>query len=132
MLITMRAVTVHEVPADVTASEERSFLHNLQEYVETERPRLVLDCSKIRRMSKPTMHLLLSCLEEAMKRNGDVRLAALSPEIRTSPQFAGLRRLFEVYPTVAEGVHSFHQRPMALPPGLELEEALEMESESAA
>jgi anti-anti-sigma factor len=131
MLITMRAVTVHEVPADVTASEERAFLRNLQEYVETERPRLVLDCSRIRRMNKPTMHLLLSCLEEAMKRNGDVRLAALPPEARTLPQLAGLRRLFEIYPTVAEAVHSFQQRPMAMPPGLQLD-ALELQAESAA
>ena len=131
MLITMRTVTVHEIPSDVTASEERTFLHNLQEYVETERPRLVLDCSRLRRLSKPATHLLLSCLEEAMKRNGDVRLAALPPDARTSPQMAGLRRLFEVYPTVAEAVHSFQQRPTALPPGLDLE-ALELQAESAA
>lgn len=131
MLITMRAVTVHEVPAEVTASEERTFLRNLQEYVETERPRLVLDCSQIRRMNKQTMHLLLSCLEEAMKRNGDVRLAAMPAEARTSPQLAGLRRLFEIFPTVAEAVHSFQQRPMAMPPGFELD-ALELKAESAA
>lgn len=131
MLITMRAVTVHEVPAEVTASEERAFLHGLQEYVETERPRLVLDCSNIQRINRPTVHLLLSCLEEAMKRNGDVRLAALPPEARTAPQMAGLHRLFEVYPTVAEAVHSFQQRPVALPPGLDIE-ALEVGAESAA
>ena len=131
MVITMRAVTVHEVPAEVTASEERSFLRNLQEYVETERPRLVLDCSEIRRMNRPTLHLLLSCLEEAMKRNGDVRLAALPPEARTSPQLAGIRRLFEIYPTVAEAVHSFQQRPTALPPVFGTE-ALNLNSESAA
>ncbi len=127
----MRAVTVHEVPAEVTASEERAFLRNLQEYVETERPRLVLDCSAIRRMNRPTMHLLLSCLEEAMKRNGDVRLAALPPEARVSPQLNGLRRLFEIYSTVGEAVHSFQQRPSALPPGLNID-ALEVAAESAA
>jgi anti-anti-sigma factor len=131
MLITMRTVTVHDVPADVTASVERTFLHDLQEYVETERPRLVLDCSAIRRMNKATLHLLLSCLEEAMKRNGDVRLAALPSETRSAPQMAGLRRLFEVYPTVAEAVHSFQQRPAALPPGFDLE-ALRLRAESAA
>jgi len=131
MLIAMRAVTVHEVPAEVTASKERTFLRDLQEYVETERPRLVLDCSRIRRMNRPTMHLLLSCLEEAMKRNGDVRLAALPPEAQISPRLAGIRRLFEVYPTVAEAVHSFQQRPMAMPPGLDIE-ALEFSAESAA
>lgn len=118
MLITMRAVTVLDVPAHVTASEEHDFLNRLQQYVETERPHLVLNCSAVRRMDKPTMHLLLSCLEEAMKRNGDVRLASLSSEAEASLQLAGLRRLFETYATTAEAVRSFQHRPTALPPGL--------------
>lgn len=118
MLITMRAVTVHEIPESVTASEERDFLNHLQQYVETERPRLVLDCSKIRRMDRSTMHLLLSCLEEAMKRNGDVRLASLSSESEAALQLAGLRRLFEIYPSAAEAIHSYQHRPSALPPDL--------------
>jgi len=82
-------------------------------------------------MNKPTMHLLLSCLEEAMKRNGDVRLAALPPAAGAAPQLASLRRLFEIYPTVAEAVHSFQQRPTALPPGLDIG-ALKLGTESAA
>lgn len=118
MLITMRAVTVHEVPALVTVSQEHDFLNHLQQYVETERPRLVLDCSKVRRMDKLTMHLLLSCLEEAMKRNGDVRLASLSSEAEAALQLAGLHRLFETYASAAAAVHSYQQRPTALPPGL--------------
>lgn len=118
MLITMRAVTVHEVPAQVTASEEHNFLNHLQQYVETERPRLVLDCSQVRRMDKPTLHLLLACLEEAMKRNGDVRLASLSTEAEAALQLAGLRRLFETYPSTAEAIRSYQQRPTALPPEL--------------
>jgi len=71
----MRAVTVHEVPDKVTAAAERRFLRELQTFVETERPRLVLDCSRVQQMDNATIHLLLSCLEEAMKRNGDVKLA---------------------------------------------------------
>ena len=80
MIIKMRAVTVHEVPEKVTAATERKFLRDLQQYVETERPRLVLDCSKVRQMDNNTIHLLLCCLEEAMKRNGDVKLGAV-PQI---------------------------------------------------
>ena len=122
MLIHMRAVTVHEIPAQVTAAEERDFLRNLQPFVETERPRLVLDCSRITRMDKTTAHLLLSCLEEAMKRNGDVKLASLSAEAKTSLHLAGLKRLFEIYPTTTDAVRSYQERliepPAAVTEGL--------------
>jgi anti-sigma B factor antagonist len=113
MIIKMRAVTVHEVPEQVTAASEKKFLRELQTYVETERPRLVLDCSRVRQMDNDTMHLLLSCLEEAMKRNGDVKLAAVRAEAKASLLFAGVSRLFEVYATTAEATHSFRHRPNA-------------------
>ena len=120
MIIKMRTVTVHEIPEKVTASEERKFLHDLQQYVETERPRLVLDCSRIGEMDNATVHLLLSCLEEAMKRNGDVKLAALPAEADSALSLTGARRLFEIYPTTAEAVRSFQSRPSAVvPPGIE-------------
>jgi len=113
MIIKMRAVTVHEVPEHVTAAAEKKFLRELQTYVDTERPRLVLDCSRIRTMDNATMHLLLSCLEEAVKRNGDVKLAGVRTEAQASLLFAGVSRLFEVYATTAEATHSFRHRPNA-------------------
>jgi anti-sigma B factor antagonist len=103
-----RSVTVHVVPSHVTASAERRFLHELQTHVNTERPRLVLDCSKVQAMDEPTVHLLLCCLEEGMKRNGDVKLAALSESSEGILRKAGLDRLFEIYPTQAAALKSFH------------------------
>lgn len=128
MIIKMRAVTVHEVPEKVTAATERKFLRDLQQYVETERPRLVLDCSRVRQMDNATIHLLLCCLEEAMKRNGDVKLAGVRPEARATLQFAGVSRLFEVYNTVAEATQSFRQRFGAIVP--QLHEPVEQEHEA--
>jgi anti-sigma B factor antagonist len=111
MIINMRPVTIHELPGQVNAAEERIFMQDMQRYIEAERPRLVLDCSRLRRMDKRAIHLLLSCLEEAMKLNGDVKLAALHPEAKATLWLAGARRLFETYPTTADAVHSYHQRP---------------------
>jgi anti-anti-sigma factor len=115
MIIKMRAVSVHEVPENMTPARERVFLRELQNYVETERPRLVLDCSRVRQMDNATLHLLLCCLEEAMKRNGDVKLAAVRPEAQATLQFAGVSRLFEVYATTAEATHSFRYRGASIP-----------------
>jgi anti-anti-sigma regulatory factor len=41
-----------------------------------DRAYIVLDCSKVGVMDRSAIYLLLCCLEEAMKRNGDVKLAA--------------------------------------------------------
>ena len=130
MIIKMRAVTVHEVPEGVTAASERHFLRDLQAYVETERPRLVLDCSRVQEMDNATVHLILSCLEEAMKRNGDVKLAGLRPEAKATLQFAGVNRLFEMYATTTEAIQSFRHRPASLAPPLF--ETGERDTESAA
>lgn len=118
MIIKMRAVTVHEVPEKVTAASERRFLRELQQYVETERPRLVLDCSRARQMDNATIHLLLCCLEEAMKRNGDVKLAAVHPEAKATLQVAGVSRLFETHTSVTEAKQSFRQRFSGIVPPL--------------
>jgi anti-sigma B factor antagonist len=115
----MRPVTVHRVPGQVTAAEERAFLRELERYVETDRPRLVLDCSGVGRMDDAAIHLLLSCLEEAMKRRGDVKLAALGPGAEAMLRFSGAGRLFEIYPSTAEAVRSFRERPMVSLPAFD-------------
>ncbi len=132
MSIRKRAVRVHQVPEQLTAKRGRSFLRDLQMHAEAERPRFVLDCSMIFVMDYPTIDLLLSCLEEVMKYNGDVRLASLSPAAELALRVAGIHRLFETYATTESAVQSFHQRPISLAPlGLETE-AFDHASEHAA
>lgn len=117
MMIRMRPVTVHQLPEQVTAEEETVFLSELERYVEVDRPRLVLDCSRLRLMDDAAIHLLLSCLEEAMKRKGDVKLASLRPGAEAMLRFSGANRLFETYASTADAVRSYRERPasVALP-----------------
>ncbi len=103
----LRSVTVHQIPSAVTNTGERRFLRDLQSHVAAERPRIVLDCSEVAQMDDATVHLLLCCLEEAMKSNGDVKLAALSPAAESSLRRSKVNRLFELYPTPAAAVHSY-------------------------
>lgn len=125
MIINMRPVTVHELPEIVTLIEEKHFLQSLEHQMEADRPHLVLDCSHLRQMSGEALHLLLSCLEEALKRNGDVKLAGLQPEARAALQLAGARRLFETYATTAEAVRSYEHAATPTAPwelGLDMDE----------
>ena len=115
MSITKRAVRVLQVSGRVRG-ERDSFLSSLQKYTESERPRLVLDCSSVWKMDTATIRLLLSCLEEVMRYNGDVRLASLSSDAEATLRSTGISRLFELYPTTEEAVQSFHQRPVSIAP----------------
>ena len=78
------------------------------------RPGLVLDCSNLAQLDKPAVHVILSCLEEAMKRNGDARLAAVSPSAQAILKAVGADRLFQIFASNADAVNSFHQNSFAL------------------
>ncbi len=116
MSMRTRTVRVHQVPEHVTPAKEHKFLTHLQDCAYTERPRFVLDCSRIARMDRATILLLLSSLEQVMKCNGDVRLACLSTEAEAKLRVSTVDRLFESYTTVEKAVDSFAQRATSIAP----------------
>ncbi len=121
MTPTKRVVTVQQIPDKVSPANQRKILDYMQEKCsETERPRFVFDCSLIRNMDIPTIQLLLSSLEEAMKCNGDLRLAALRPEAESTLRLSGVSRLFETYATTEAAVQSFQKHTASMAP-LEIE-----------
>jgi anti-anti-sigma regulatory factor len=99
------------LPERLGLKEERGFLRELECSMNVERPYLVLDCSTIGQLDKAAVHLLLRCLEEAMKRNGDVKLAGIPFMTEGIPGLSGANRLFEVFDTTADAISSFHQLP---------------------
>ena len=108
-----RVVAVRQVPERVNRKSQRRFLRSLQGSIKVHRPWIVFDCSKIRRMDERTTLLLLCCLEDAMKGNGDVRLAAIPKHAKPMLDFTGADRLFEIFDTNEEAVQSF-SRPQLL------------------
>lgn len=110
----MRLVTIEQLPEITSEDQGRRFLGRIQERMSARRPGLVLDCSGLSQMDKPVLHLLLSCLEEAMKRNGDARLAAVSPSAQAMLKLIGADRLFQIFASNADAVNSFHQHSAGL------------------
>jgi anti-sigma B factor antagonist len=104
-------VTLVQVPGALNTQQERIFLSDLESCLNASRPRIVLDCSKLRQMDKPAIHLLLCCLEEALKRNGDVKLAAIPDGASAIFALSGLGGLFEVFDTIFGAANSFQQVP---------------------
>jgi anti-anti-sigma factor len=100
---------VKEFPEALNAAQGRLFLRELQNYLHDDRPCIVLDCSKVSQMDRPAIQLLLCCLEETIKRNGDVKLASVPAGARSTLNLSGVDRLFEIFDTNAEAVNSFRR-----------------------
>ena len=102
-------VVVRQVPERLNEKDGRLFFKGLESCINIERPSIVFDCSKVLEMNRAAIYLLLCCLEEAIKRNGDVKLAAIPDGAMTMLKLTGAIRLFESFDTNAEAVSSFRQ-----------------------
>lgn len=107
--INARKSEVKEFPDPFTEAKGRIFLEEVRRYSMGDRPHLVIDCSRLHRLERPAIQLLLCCLEEAIKRNGDVKLAAVPVAARLTLTLAGVDRVFEIFDTCDEAVSSFHR-----------------------
>ncbi len=113
-----RTVSLRKLPGRLDRAQQKALYRELQSAIAIDRPRLVLDCSILERLDEPVIQLLLCCLEEAMKRNGDVRLAAFKPEVRAVFNSFGLEKLFRVFADVDSAVESFRTACISIvPPG---------------
>jgi anti-sigma B factor antagonist len=100
-------VIVMKLPEQLNGPEGKTFVRNLQPLFEVERPCLVLDCSQLQYMDNLGIDLLLYCMDEAMKRDGDLKLAALSLSSAAILELMRVDRLFEVFETAEEAARSF-------------------------
>jgi anti-sigma B factor antagonist len=101
-------VIVMELPERLNYEEGNTFLDEVQPLLEGDRPRLVLDCSQIQNMDGAGIEILLHCMEEAMKRDGDLKLAAVSPASAGILELMRADRLFEIFETADQAAQSFH------------------------
>src|SRR6266702_2783605 len=99
MTLRAREVAVIQLPDTLDLKRRKILYRELESCMNSERPSVVLDCSMVRQMEVSAIHVLLFCLEEAMKRNGDIRLAALTPDAMKRLEAAGVDRLFQTFNT---------------------------------
>lgn len=109
-----RTVVVEQLPEISNMKQGRVFLREITGCMSSSRPQIVLDCSHVRQVNRSLIHMLLCCLEEALKRNGDVALAALPAAAKAGLQRAGVDRVFEIYDTTNDAVNSSRQQTREL------------------
>lgn len=106
-MLVRRPVIVMQLPEQLSATEVQNLFANLAPLLEPHRPRIVLDCSRVRSIDSAGVEMLLGCLEEAMKRDGDLKLAAVSPESKVIFDLMRVDGIFEIFATPEEAIHSF-------------------------
>src|ERR1700731_1076443 len=110
-MIRERPVTVKQVPEKLSVKQGRVFFREVESCMQVGRPRVVLDCSKIRQLDSAGIQVLLRCLEEAIKRNGDVKLAAIPPAAARILELTRVDSLFEAFESTLDAVNSFQLFP---------------------
>jgi len=103
-----RNVTVKALPEDVTLRRAHQFFNEVQPLLRGDRPCLVFDFSDVRRLDSAGVEMLLRCMEEAMKRNGDLKLASVAVIL----ELTRVDRLFEIFENSADAVESFYRFPV--------------------
>ncbi len=102
-----RPVVVKRMPEKVNQREARQFLADVQPFLNADRPQLVFDLSAVRQLDAAGVEMLLHCVSEVMKRDGDLKLASLSPQAAMVLELTRTDRLFEIYETSTEAARSF-------------------------
>ncbi len=104
---TSRPVLVKRMPAIMNLRDSRAFLRDVQSILQSDRPQLVFDLSQVVRLDAAGVEVLLHCMSEAMRRDGDVKLAAVSPQAAVVLEMTRTDRLFEIYTTSTDAARSF-------------------------
>src|SRR5262249_20850120 len=102
-----RPVVVKRMPEKVNQLEARKFFAEVQPFVTADRPQLVFDLSQVKQLDAAGIEMLLRCVEEVMKRDGDLKLASLSRQARMVLELTRTDRLFEIYENSTEAARSF-------------------------
>jgi anti-sigma B factor antagonist len=102
-----RPVVVKRMPEKMNLKQARSFFKEVQPFLNSDRPQIVFDMSQVRQLDAAGVDILLQCMRQVVKRDGDLKLAALSRPAAVVLELTRTGRLFEIYESSSAAVKSF-------------------------
>jgi anti-sigma B factor antagonist len=103
-----RTAVVVKLPERLILGQIQAFLRSSNAFLEADRPRLVFDFSGVREMDSAGVEMLLHCMEQVTKQDGDLKLAAIPVEVAIVLELTCIDRLFEIFTASTEAVASFN------------------------
>lgn len=103
------------MPEKMNLKEARTFYREVQPFLNSDRPQVVFDMSQVRQIDAAGVDILLQCMRQVVRHDGDLKLAALSRPAAVVLELTRTGRLFEIYESSTAAVKSFsHFLPNAL------------------
>ncbi len=102
-----RQVIVKELPEKLLRGRAHLLFEEMQPFFEANRGSFVFDFSQVREIDSAGVGVLLRCLEEVMKGNGDIKFSSLSEEAAEVLELTGVHSLFEIFENNSLAVNSF-------------------------
>jgi anti-sigma B factor antagonist len=100
-------IVVKHLPARLNLGQIQEFLTEIEPVLKSDQPHIVFDFSHVRHMDSAGVEMLLHCMEETTKRDGDLKLAAVPPELSVILELTRVDRLFEIFESSEAAVESF-------------------------
>ena len=101
------SVIVKTLTARLDRNQVAAFRRGMQDVVRMDQPRVVFDFCSVTHLDSAGIDFLLNCLSAIVRRDGELKLAALSPQAATVLEITRVGRFFEVFPTAEDAVRSF-------------------------
>ncbi len=101
------SVVVRTLAARLDRNQVAAFRRGMQDLLRMDQPRVVFDFCSVTHLDSAGIEFLLNCLSAIVKRDGELKLAALSPQAATVLEITRVGRFFEIFPTVEDAVRSF-------------------------
>ena len=102
-----RPILVKRVPETMNGSKARKFYREVLPILISDRPRIVFDMSKTRHVDSTGIAVLLRCIRQAMKGDGDIKLAGVSAQIAVVFELTRIGKVFEIYENSIGATMSF-------------------------
>ena len=102
-------VTVATIDGSVDGMTSADLVAALKEQIKGGNPRLVGDLAGVDYTSSAGLRALLETLKDARQHGGDLRLAAVRPEVLRVLELSGFTSILQVFPDVEAAVGSFSQ-----------------------
>jgi anti-sigma B factor antagonist len=97
---------VVKLPECMTGKVVRTITRQIKPGLSLDHPCVIIDMSSVRQMDTAALDMLLRCMVEVARHDGELKLAGLSPEAATVLELTRMDRIFEIFPSVPEAVTS--------------------------
>jgi len=101
------AATVAVLTGSLDGTTAEAVSKRLGELVSAGAQRLVLDFAAVGYVSSAGLRVLLGSVKETRRQGGDLRLAAVRPEVRKVLDLSGFTSILKLFPAVDDALASF-------------------------